>query len=31
VVSGSRFAELTREQLAILVPELLLCGHLIDR
>ena len=27
----SRYAELTREQLAALVPELLLCGHLIDR
>jgi len=27
----SRFSELTRDQLAILVPELLLCGHLIDR
>ncbi|WP_063046227.1 hypothetical protein [Nocardia pseudovaccinii] len=27
----SRYAELSREQLAILVPELLLCGHLIDR
>ncbi len=30
-MSGSRFAELTRAQLAALVPELLLCGHLIDR
>ncbi|MEU6564023.1 hypothetical protein [Nocardia nova] len=30
-VPTSRFAELGREQLAILVPELLLCGHLIDR
>ncbi|WP_198036865.1 hypothetical protein [Nocardia sp. BMG51109] len=28
---SSRYAELSREQLAILVPELLLCGHLIDR
>ncbi|MBB5913428.1 hypothetical protein BJY24_002295 [Nocardia transvalensis] len=28
---SSRFAELSREQLAVLVPELLLCGHLIDR
>ncbi|MGW5570946.1 hypothetical protein ACWEVD_07050 [Nocardia thailandica] len=27
----SSFAALTREQLAVLVPELLLCGHLIDR
>ncbi len=27
----SRYAPLTREQLAILVPELLLTGHLIDR
>jgi len=27
----SRYAALSREQLAILVPELLLCGHLIDR
>ena len=27
----SRFADLSREQLAILVPELLLAGHLIDR
>lgn len=25
------FADLSREDLAILVPELLLCGHLIDR
>jgi hypothetical protein len=25
------YADLTREQLATLVPELLLCGHLIDR
>ena len=24
-------ADLSREQLAVLVPELLLCGHLIDR
>ncbi|SUA41306.1 Uncharacterised protein [Nocardia africana] len=30
-VSASRFAALSREQLAALVPELLLCGHLIDR
>ncbi|WP_280277168.1 hypothetical protein [Nocardia wallacei] len=28
---SSRFADLSREQLAVLVPELLLCGHLIDR
>ncbi|MBF6170188.1 hypothetical protein [Nocardia blacklockiae] len=28
---SSRYADLTREQLAVLVPELLLCGHLIDR
>jgi hypothetical protein len=28
---SSRYAELTREQLATLVPELLLTGHLIDR
>ncbi len=28
---ASRFADLSREQLAILVPELLLAGHLIDR
>jgi hypothetical protein len=27
----SAFARLSREQLAVLVPELLLCGHLIDR
>ncbi|WP_280443030.1 hypothetical protein [Nocardia brasiliensis] len=27
----SNFARLTRAQLAVLVPELLLCGHLIDR
>jgi hypothetical protein len=27
----SRYAELTREQLAVVVPELLLTGHLIDR
>lgn len=27
----SAFADLTREQLAVLVPELLLSGHLIDR
>ena len=26
-----RFAEFSRAQLAVLVPELLLCGHLIDR
>ncbi len=26
-----RLAELTRAELAVLVPELLLCGHLIDR
>ncbi|NKY50134.1 hypothetical protein [Nocardia vermiculata] len=30
-MSASRFADLSREQLAVLVPELLLCGHLIDR
>ncbi|MBZ5739190.1 hypothetical protein [Nocardioides mangrovi] len=28
---ASRYADLTREQLAVLVPELLLTGHLIDR
>jgi hypothetical protein len=28
---ASRYADLTRDQLAILVPELLLSGHLIDR
>ncbi|RDI47041.1 hypothetical protein [Nocardia mexicana] len=28
---SSRFAELSRDRLAVLVPELLLCGHLIDR
>ncbi|MFE3026620.1 hypothetical protein ACFXG7_02855 [Nocardia tengchongensis] len=27
----SRYASLTRSELALLVPELLLCGHLIDR
>jgi hypothetical protein len=27
----SRYADLTRDQLAVLVPELLLTGHLIDR
>ncbi|MBH0780214.1 hypothetical protein [Nocardia bovistercoris] len=27
----SRFEEFDRDQLAVLVPELLLCGHLIDR
>lgn len=27
----SRYAGLTRAELAVLVPELLLCGHLIDR
>lgn len=27
----SRYAELSREQLAVLVPELLMAGHLIDR
>ncbi|GAA5061899.1 hypothetical protein [Nocardia callitridis] len=30
-VPASNFAKLTRDQLAVLVPELLLCGHLIDR
>lgn len=30
-MSGSRYARLTREQLAVLVPELLLIGQLIDR
>ncbi|WP_372451886.1 hypothetical protein [Nocardia albiluteola] len=30
-LSGSRFDELPRDRLAALVPELLLCGHLIDR
>ena len=28
---SSRYAQLSRAQLATLVPELLLCGHLIDR
>lgn len=28
---NSRFEALTRSELALLVPELLLCGHLIDR
>ncbi|MFC9552187.1 hypothetical protein ACFTWF_15160 [Rhodococcus sp. NPDC056960] len=28
---AASFADLSREDLAILVPELLLCGHLIDR
>ncbi|MGN2640222.1 hypothetical protein ACTD5D_29455 [Nocardia takedensis] len=27
----SRFADFDRDELAVLVPELLLCGHLIDR
>ncbi|MEV6061072.1 hypothetical protein AB0L62_13820 [Nocardia asteroides] len=31
VTPDSPFAALTRDQLAVLVPELLLCGHLIDR
>ncbi len=30
-LSGSRYADLTRDQLATLVPELLLIGQLIDR
>jgi hypothetical protein len=30
-VSESRYARLSRDQLAILVPELLLVGHMIDR
>jgi hypothetical protein len=30
-VSQSRYAQLSREQLTILVPELLLIGHMIDR
>jgi hypothetical protein len=30
-VSRSRYAGLSREQLAVLVPELLLIGHMIDR
>ncbi|MFI6169584.1 hypothetical protein ACIBCN_22570 [Nocardia sp. NPDC051052] len=30
-MSGSNFGQLTRAQLATLLPELLLCGHLIDR
>jgi hypothetical protein len=30
-VSQSRYARLPREQLAVLVPELLLIGHMIDR
>ncbi|WP_280387248.1 hypothetical protein [Nocardia wallacei] len=28
---SSRYADLSRDRLAVLVPELLLCGHLIDR
>jgi hypothetical protein len=31
VVSQSRYARLSREQLVVLVPELLLIGHMIDR
>lgn len=31
LVSESRYARLSREQLAVLVPELLLIGHMIDR
>jgi hypothetical protein len=31
VVSQSRYAQLSREQLVVLVPELLLIGHMIDR
>jgi hypothetical protein len=31
MVSPSRYARLSREQLAVLVPELLLVGHMIDR
>lgn len=30
-MTESRYAQLSREQLAVLVPELLLIGHLIDR
>lgn len=30
-MSGSRYAPLSREQLTVLVPELLLIGHMIDR
>ncbi|MEB3984415.1 hypothetical protein OQ968_24520 [Mycobacterium sp. 663a-19] len=30
-MSRSRYAQLSREQLAVLVPELLLIGHMIDR
>ncbi len=30
-VSQSRFAQLSRQELAVLVPELLLIGHMIDR
>lgn len=30
-MNASRFADLSRDRLALLVPELLLCGHLIDR
>jgi hypothetical protein len=30
-VSRSRYAQLSREELAVLVPELLLIGHMIDR
>jgi hypothetical protein len=29
--ASSRYATLSREELAIVVPELLLIGHLIDR
>ena len=30
-MSGSRYARLSRQELAVLVPELLLIGHMIDR
>ena len=30
-MASSRYADLTRDQLAVLVPELLLIGQLIDR
>lgn len=30
-MTGSRYASLTRDELAVLVPELLLIGHMIDR
>ena len=30
-MSQSRYARLSRQELAVLVPELLLIGHMIDR